>query len=129
MSFVLTTGKHRKDLDTILSTWTVVTAHNAVSLGSDGSATRKAETMHRHAQENYEKDLKVVQELEGHLGISHRWVLEDEEWQAAAHLIANQKYQRVSDNLEQLVVSWIFELSKMNQSGTGKCIFLELTLH
>ena len=129
MSFVLTTGKHRKDLDTILSTWTIVTAHNAVSLGSDGSATRKAETVCRHAQENYEKDLKVVQELEGHLGISRRWVPEDEEWQAAARLIANQKYQRALDNLEWLVMSRIFELSKMNQSGTGKCILLELTLH
>ena len=76
--------------------------------------------MHHHAQENYEKDLKAVQELEGHLGISHRWVPEDEEWQAAACLVANQKYQRALDNLEQLVVSRIFELSKMNQSGTGK---------
>ena len=129
MSFVLTTGKHSKDLDTILSTWTIITAHNAVSLGSDGSATRKVETMRCHAQENYEKDLKAVQELEGHLGISCCWVPEDEEWQAAAQLVANRKYQRALDNLEQLVVSWIFELSKMNQSGTGKCILLELTLH
>ncbi|KIM58061.1 hypothetical protein SCLCIDRAFT_28331 [Scleroderma citrinum Foug A] len=91
----------RKDLNTILSTWTVVTAHNAVSLGSDGSTTRKVETMRRHAQENYKKDLKAVQELEGHLGILHHW------------------YQRVLDNLERLVVSRIFKLSKMNQSGTG----------
>ena len=89
MSFVLTTGKHSKDLDTILSTWTIITAHNAVSLGSDGSATRKVETMRCHAQENYEKDLKAVQELEGHLGISRCWVPEDEEWQAAARLVAN----------------------------------------
>jgi len=76
--------------------------------------------MRRHAQENYEKDLKAVQELEGHLGISRRWVPEDEEWQAAARLVANRKYQQVLDNLERLVVSRIFELSKMNQSGTGK---------
>jgi len=76
--------------------------------------------MCRHAQENYEKDLKAVQELEGHLGISRHWVLEDEEWQAAASLVANRKYQRALDNLERLVVSQIFKLSKMNQSGTGK---------
>ena len=79
--------------------------------------------MHRHAQENYEKDLKAVQELEEHLGISRRWVPEDKEWQAAARLVANRKYQRALDNLEWLVVSRIFELSKMNQSGTGKLIF------
>jgi len=79
--------------------------------------------MRRHAQENYEKDLKAVQELKEHLGISRRWVPEDEEWQAAARLVANRKYQRALDNLERLVVSRIFELSKMNQSGTGKLIF------
>jgi len=45
--------------------------------------------MCRHVQENYEKDLKAVQELEEHLGISCRWVPEDEEWQAAARLVAN----------------------------------------
>ncbi|KIM59405.1 hypothetical protein SCLCIDRAFT_126248 [Scleroderma citrinum Foug A] len=112
----------RKDLDTILSTWTIITAHNAVSLGSDGSATRKAETMRHHAQENYKKDLKAVQELEGHLGISRRWVPEDEEWQAAARCHAPNMfgtYQQALDNLERLVMSRIFELSKMNQSGTG----------
>lgn len=109
----------RKSLETVLSTWTVVTTHNAASIQSDGSATRKAETMRRHVQENYEKDLKAVQELEGHLGITRRWVPEDKEWQAAAHLVANRKYQRALDNVERLVVSRIFELSKMNQSGTG----------
>lgn len=56
--------------------------------------------MHCHAQENYEKDLKAVQDLKGHLGISHRWVPDDKEWQAAAHMVANRKYQQALDNLE-----------------------------
>ncbi|KAI5992259.1 hypothetical protein EDC04DRAFT_2911220 [Pisolithus marmoratus] len=111
--------RSRKNFESILSTWTIVTANNPAPIWSDGSATRKAETMHRHAQDNYEKDLKAVQELEGWLGITCHWVPEDEEWQAAAHLVANQKYQWVLDNIEHLVVSQIFELSKMNQSGTG----------
>ncbi|KAI5995861.1 hypothetical protein EDD15DRAFT_2365295 [Pisolithus albus] len=109
----------RQDLETILSTWTIVTAQNVAPICSDSSATRKRETARRHAQENYEKDLKAVQELEGRLGITRRWVPEDEEWQAAARLVANRKYQRALDNVERLVVSQIFELSKMNQSGTG----------
>ena len=100
-----------------------------MSLGSDSSATWKVETMHHHMQENYERELKAVQELEGHLGIPCRWVPEDEEWQAAARMIANWKYQWALDNLEQLVVSQIFELLKMNQAGTGKFISLELTSH
>ncbi|KAI5992520.1 hypothetical protein EDD15DRAFT_2388285 [Pisolithus albus] len=109
----------RQDLETILSTWTIVTAQNIAPICSDSSATRKRETVRCHAQENYEKDLKAVQELEGRLGITRRWVPEDEEWQAAARLVANRKYQRALDNVERLVVSWIFELSKMNQSSTG----------
>ncbi|KIK13838.1 hypothetical protein PISMIDRAFT_17711 [Pisolithus microcarpus 441] len=109
----------RQDLKTILSTWTVITAQNVAPIWSDSSATRKRETTHRHTQENYEKDLKAVQELEGCLGITRCWVPEDEEWQAAACLVANQKYQRALDNVKRLVVSWIFELSKMNQSGIG----------
>ncbi|KAI5983709.1 hypothetical protein EDD15DRAFT_2201865 [Pisolithus albus] len=109
----------RQDLETILSTWTIVTAQNVAPAWKDSSATRKRETTCRHAQENYEKDLKAVQELEGHLGVTRRWVPEDEEWQAAARLVANRKYQHALDNVERLVVSRIFELSKMNQSGTG----------
>ncbi|KIK18075.1 hypothetical protein PISMIDRAFT_110128 [Pisolithus microcarpus 441] len=109
----------RQDLETILSTWTVITAQNVAPIWSDSSATSKRETMRRHAQENYKKDLKAVQELEGCLGITRCWVPEDEEWQAAARLVANRKYQCALDNVEQLVVSQIFELLKMNQSGTG----------
>ncbi|KAI6117929.1 hypothetical protein F5141DRAFT_1187094 [Pisolithus sp. B1] len=78
-----------QDLKVILSTWTIVTAQSAAPIWSDSGVTRRRETMHCHAQENYEKDLKVVQELEGHLEITCHW------------------YQHALDNL-----------SKMNQSGT-----------
>ncbi|KAI6120039.1 hypothetical protein EDD16DRAFT_1692465 [Pisolithus croceorrhizus] len=114
----------RQDLEVILSTWTIVTTQSAAPIWSDSSATRRRETMHRHTQENYKKDLKVVQELEGCLRITCHWVPEDKEWQAAAHLVANQKYQHALDNIERLVVSHIFKLSKMNQSGTSRSILL-----
>ncbi|KAG1884117.1 hypothetical protein F4604DRAFT_1878863 [Suillus subluteus] len=65
----------------------------------------KNETAQRHAIENYNKGLKVVQELE--------------EWRDAGRLVANCKLQCALDNLEGLVVARIFELSKMNQAGTG----------
>ena len=38
---VLTTSKHRKDVETILSSWAIVTAHNATSLGSDSVQPEK----------------------------------------------------------------------------------------
>lgn len=70
--------------------------------------------------ENYEKDLKAVQELETKLGMTHRWEQEDQEWKDVGHLVANRKFQRALDHLEGLVVARIFELSKMNQAGTGE---------
>ncbi|KAI6113495.1 hypothetical protein EV401DRAFT_1982963 [Pisolithus croceorrhizus] len=109
----------RQELETILSTWTVATAQDVGPIWSDSSATRRKETMRCHAQETYEKNLKAVQELEGCLRITQCWVLEDGEWQAATRLVANRKYQHALDNVKWLVILWIFELSKMNQSGTG----------
>ncbi|KAI6018897.1 hypothetical protein BKA83DRAFT_4464818 [Pisolithus microcarpus] len=81
--------------------------------------TRWNETLRRHAQENYDKDLLVVQELERKLNISRRWVPEDKEWQNAGRLVANREYRRALDNLESLVVARLFELTKMNRAGTG----------
>ncbi|KAI5999676.1 hypothetical protein EDD15DRAFT_2160411 [Pisolithus albus] len=98
--------KHLSDL-----AWTMATPSSA--------STSSFETMRRHAMENFEKDLKMAQELEIKLGITKRWVPEDEEWQTAGRLVANRKYQHCLDQLESLVVARIFELSKMNQAGTG----------
>ncbi|KAI6027836.1 hypothetical protein BKA83DRAFT_4471322 [Pisolithus microcarpus] len=89
--------------------------------------TRRNETVRRHVQENYDKDLLVVQELEHKLNISRRWVPEDKEWQnaveaslpTAGRLVANREYCRALDNLESLVVARLFELTKMNRAGTG----------
>ncbi|KIJ59155.1 hypothetical protein HYDPIDRAFT_101239, partial [Hydnomerulius pinastri MD-312] len=83
--------------------------------GRDASHTSRTETTRRHAQENYEKDLKIVQDLELKLQINERWQPGDEEWNTAARLVANRKYQRALDNLERLVVSHIFKLTKMNR--------------
>ncbi|KAG2126322.1 hypothetical protein DEU56DRAFT_872938 [Suillus clintonianus] len=109
----------KNELDTASSLWAMSTPSNAHSLASDESATRRLETTRRHALENFEKDLGVVQELEQKLGILHRWTPEDADWQNAGRLIANRKYQLSLDQLEGLIVARIFELTKMNRSGTG----------
>ncbi|KAG1731393.1 hypothetical protein EDB19DRAFT_1896940 [Suillus lakei] len=93
----LSTSKN--ELDTASSTSTPSNAH---SLASNKSATRRLEMTRRHALENFEKDLGVYTN-----------------WQNAGCLIANQKYQCSLDQLEGLIVAWIFELTKMNRSGTG----------
>lgn len=38
-------------------------------------------------------------------------------------MIVERDYQRALDALEALVVARIFELSKMNMSQTGRCLF------
>ncbi|KAI5985463.1 hypothetical protein EDD15DRAFT_2175880 [Pisolithus albus] len=113
----LDASRHLGDL-----AWTVATpcsTRTSSFVQRDIAATTRKETMRRHAMENFEKDLRMVQDLEVKLGITKRWVPEDEEWQTAGRLVANRKYQRCLDQLESLIVARIFELSKMNQAGTG----------
>ncbi|KAG2343102.1 hypothetical protein BDR05DRAFT_976169 [Suillus weaverae] len=109
----------KKDLDAATAAWTV-TMPSTVEFGAcDIASMNRMETTRRHAMENYEKDLKAVQELEMKLGMTCRWEQEDQEWKDMGHLVANQKFQHALDHLEGLVVAQVFELSKMNQAGTG----------
>jgi hypothetical protein len=61
----------------------------------------------------------VVQDLEVLLGVVERWVPECLEWKAAALMVGKRRYQRCLDDLEGLIVSRMFELTKMNMSQTG----------
>ncbi|KAI6111210.1 hypothetical protein F5141DRAFT_1188395 [Pisolithus sp. B1] len=118
-------GKHgshypRKHLNDL--TWTMATPSSTSTLSfvqRDIAAMTRKETIHHHAMENFEKDLKMAQDLKIKLGITKHWVPEDEEWQTTGCLVTNHKYQCCLDQLESLIVTQIFELSKMNQAGTG----------
>jgi len=77
----------------------------------------------RHALESRDKDLLTVQYLENKLDVAERWTLAHPKWEAAAEMVAKRRYQRCLDTLEALIVSRMFELTKMNMSKTGKYIF------
>ncbi|KAJ7713835.1 hypothetical protein B0H14DRAFT_3523213 [Mycena olivaceomarginata] len=81
--------------------------------------TRRLETQQRHAYELVSKSLAAVQDLELRLGIASRWVAGDEDWSKAAEMVSKRRYQRALDQLQGLVVARMFELCKMNMSGTG----------
>ncbi|KAI5981234.1 hypothetical protein EDD15DRAFT_2380028 [Pisolithus albus] len=98
--------KFESRLHMILDTWNAFEPAGATSYSGD-------------MRENYNKDVLVMQELERKLNISQHWVPEDKEWQNAGHLVANREYCCTLDNLESLVVAWLFELTKMNRAGTG----------
>lgn len=97
---------------------------SATNYESDATATRRLEAQRRHAMELYEKILISVQELEARLGIHPRWLPGSEEWNEAAILVGRRRYQRALDQLQGLIIARIFELTKMNMSGTGAFSFL-----
>ena len=97
--------------------WQILTPDNPAAPASSSSL----ETKRRHALENRDRDLLVVQELEVMLGVVNRWVPESPEWIAAALMVGKCRYQRCLDDLEGLIVSRMFELTKMNMSQTGTC--------
>ena len=102
-----------------MANWSQAMPQDASSYMANIRVTRQTEMARRHALENYEKDLRLVQDLENKLGISRRWVPRDPEWEDAERLVSNRKYQHAVDHLEGLVVARIFELGKMNRAGTG----------
>lgn len=102
-------------LNTARDVWQILTPDNPTLSASAASL----ETKRRHALENRDKDLQVVQELETKLGVVLRWVPDRQEWKTAAVMAGKRRYQRCLDDLEGLIVSRMFELTKMNMSQTG----------
>jgi hypothetical protein len=86
----VTTSKFfRKDLDAATAAWSVTTLSTVEFGPHDIASMNRIETTRRHPMENYEKDLNAVQELEMKLGVTHRWVQEDQEWKDVGCLAAN----------------------------------------
>ncbi|KAE9386041.1 hypothetical protein BT96DRAFT_750157, partial [Gymnopus androsaceus JB14] len=60
-----------------------------------------------------------VQALEACLSIEVRWVEGCKEWDEAKKLVKEAAYQKALDKLECLLVARIFEMARLNVSGTG----------
>ncbi|KAG6809366.1 hypothetical protein H0H92_000527 [Tricholoma furcatifolium] len=99
------------------TTWIPFDPH--VPAPSNTKRKKNPETVVIHAQEAVDIALEHVQQLEIVLGITKRWTDADDEWKAAAIRVKRRRYQRCLDELESLVVSRMFELTKMNMSQTG----------
>ncbi|KAJ7648125.1 hypothetical protein FB45DRAFT_734236 [Roridomyces roridus] len=79
----------------------------------------KAELALRHALEKRERSAMALADIELELGIATRWTPTSPSYIAAEEEARSLEYQRALDRLELLVVERLFELTKMNQSGTG----------
>ncbi|KAJ7664162.1 hypothetical protein B0H17DRAFT_1162819 [Mycena rosella] len=90
--------------------------HNRWSIirGSTVNGTAK-----RHARDNYDKAHAAVQGMEQVLEIAVQWTPETEAWKTAALLVSTRRYRLCVNKLEELVLKWLFELTKMNMSQTG----------
>ncbi|SJL17576.1 uncharacterized protein ARMOST_21128 [Armillaria ostoyae] len=99
-------------VDEAADTWTVVTADTV------DKQTHRTETARRHLLEKRDNALKTVQILEAHLE-TQRWEIGCAKWLENEKRVKMRTYQRAIDNLERLVISRIFELTKMNMSHTG----------
>jgi hypothetical protein len=64
---------------------------------------------------------KAAEDLKVKLGIEKRWDETCEEWQNTFQYVVRRDYHCAIEVLEGLVVSCLFELTKMNQSGL--CIY------
>ena len=73
----------------------------------------------RHAIELFNNNLKAVMAFEVKMEIEKRWDQGSKEWSEAALLASKRRYQHCLDRLESLIVSQMFELSKMNMAKTG----------
>ncbi|KAJ3848414.1 hypothetical protein EV368DRAFT_49345 [Lentinula lateritia] len=86
---------------------------------SERDQTSALERAQRHAQENEWKILADVHALESKLDVRVRWTEGSVQWEEAGALVTRAKYRRALDKHEGLLVSRIFELSRLNISGTG----------
>ncbi|RDB14988.1 hypothetical protein Hypma_016140 [Hypsizygus marmoreus] len=105
----------QKALDAVVAVWVEIIPETYGA--RDFTASKKTDG--RHALENLEKDLAIVQGLEARLGITARWTSLSVEWDQAAAMVSKRHYQWCLDTLEGLVISRMFELTKMNMFQTA----------
>lgn len=58
--------------------------------------------------------------MEVRMGVAHRWQPSDVQYLETLKYMGLRKYHRALDNLQRLVIQRLFELNKLNLSGTGE---------
>lgn len=112
---LLTCTFHRSKLAEAVRVWAIITPESIAKR----DFTRSKETDRRHALEDCDKTLAVVQDLERKLQIKIRWTPEHPKWEVTSEMVVKRQYCRCLDTLEGLVVARLFELTKMNMSQTS----------
>ncbi|KAF7371676.1 hypothetical protein MVEN_00023800 [Mycena venus] len=81
-----------------------------------GAALKRAQ---KHAEEIRNRDQEAVIDMEEWLQITERWTTTSPGWVAAVKQLKEKKFMDALNSLELLIVERIFELTKVNRSGTA----------
>lgn len=101
--------------------------NNVSNYSANTRATARLEADHRTAMEQQLVAICTVNDLEAKLEITGgRWTHDHPEYIATREYMLQRDYHRALDRIQQLVVQRLFELSKANLSGMGKCLLYYL---
>ncbi|KAJ7795433.1 hypothetical protein B0H14DRAFT_3093581 [Mycena olivaceomarginata] len=90
--------------------------------GADYSPAPISHVARRHAIEQRNRDIELVEDLEQKLGVETRWTSDSPQWTATDAALKKHKYLDALDEIEQIILARLFEMTKVHQSGTGyKC--------
>ncbi|KAK1232440.1 hypothetical protein PQX77_004416 [Marasmius sp. AFHP31] len=108
--------KAESSLETAQREWLTMTPE---TFNATPDGTRRIEAHRWHALEQ-RNDLKLeVQALEIKMAIKERWAPGTASWKRVDAMARVADFQKAVDKLEGLIVARLFELTKMNMSGTG----------
>ncbi|GAW02457.1 hypothetical protein LENED_004115 [Lentinula edodes] len=91
--------------------------HSSYSSGL--SETRKTETRRRFLGEKQDNVLWEILQMESQMDVRRRWTPLDSEYKAALKYMTERKYLQALENLHFLVIKRLFEMHKLNMSGTA----------
>ena len=91
----------------------------AILAGETGAGLTRRTRNHTTAFNRTVRGEEQLAQLEQQLAITDRWTADSADYICITEFIKHRKYLRAVDNLERLVVQRLFELTKMNHSGTG----------
>ncbi|KAJ7810225.1 hypothetical protein B0H14DRAFT_3090839 [Mycena olivaceomarginata] len=87
--------------------------------GADYSPAPISHVARRHAIEQRNRDIELVEDLEQKLGVETRWTSDSPQWTATDAALKKHKYLDALDEIEQIILARLFEMIKVHQSGTG----------
>ncbi|KAJ7351369.1 hypothetical protein DFH08DRAFT_957690 [Mycena albidolilacea] len=97
--------------------------------GYNPSKDAAARQSRRHAEEIRNHDFASVIDIKERLDITARWTSTSLEWAAAVKLVKEKKFTDALNELELLIVEHMFELTKVNQSGTAYKMQMHIAKH